>query len=311
MGDPSLACARRAEPQPSAARVPNDAITLAVQCGGCGVSVAEIGDPSIPILVLTLDKALSRDWALHVGDRQFPVADAALINSDKSATWNNPGFSWTSGQKVSLRLTTGGGAVGLSGLGVSSAAVDGKALTVTFTGNLDTGSVPAPRAFRVTVNGARRNVAAGGVAISGKTVRLTLASAVSVGAAHGERPGLGLGPGRLRKRRHDDCAGGEREPAGAGDAAVPGTAGTRRSRRCAHGRRRVMKRRVKLVPPIEKVRLRELAATDGAAYLGVELEHHATGGEATRLELGLNPEDAAALGPNLTQLGEKLRAAEH
>ncbi len=60
-----------------------------------------------------------------------------------------------------------------------SAAVDGKTLTVTFDANLDTGSEPSPRAFRVTVNNARRSVASGGVSISGKTVTLTLASAVS------------------------------------------------------------------------------------------------------------------------------------
>ena len=60
-----------------------------------------------------------------------------------------------------------------------SAAVDWKTLAVTFNANLDTGSVPAPSAFRVTVNGARRAVAAGGVAISGADVLLTLASAVT------------------------------------------------------------------------------------------------------------------------------------
>jgi len=62
-----------------------------------------------------------------------------------------------------------------------SAAVDGTALTVTFDETLDTASVPAPGDFHVTVEGVRRNVASGGVAISGKTVTLTLASAVSPG----------------------------------------------------------------------------------------------------------------------------------
>ena len=60
-----------------------------------------------------------------------------------------------------------------------SAAVDGSTLTVTFDETLATGSVPAPGAFYVTVNGARRNVASGGVAIDGAVVTLTLASAVS------------------------------------------------------------------------------------------------------------------------------------
>ena len=44
-----------------------------------------------------------------------------------------------------------------------------------------------------------------------------------------------------------------------------------------------MKRRVKLVPPIEKVRLTTLAATNGEPYVGVDPENHTTGGEATRL----------------------------
>ena len=63
----------------------------------------------------------------------------------------------------------------------SSASVDGTTLIVTFDGNLDTGSVPAPGAFNVTVGSARRNVASGGVAINGATVTLTLASAVAFG----------------------------------------------------------------------------------------------------------------------------------
>ena len=62
-----------------------------------------------------------------------------------------------------------------------SAVVDGKALSVDFTVTLDPDSLSAPGAFRVTVNGTRRSVAAGGVAISGKTVTLTLASAVTGG----------------------------------------------------------------------------------------------------------------------------------
>ena len=68
---------------------------------------------------------------------------------------------------------------------------------------------------------------------------------------------------------------------------------------------------VKRVPPIEKVRLRTLTAADGRAYVGIELEYHTTGGEATRLEFGLAPDDAAALGAHLSQLGEKLRSTEH
>ena len=72
-----------------------------------------------------------------------------------------------------------------------------------------------------------------------------------------------------------------------------------------------MKRSVKLTPPIEKVRLKTLTATNGKVYVGVELDYHSTGGEATRLQFGLDTEDAAALGANLSQLAEKLQATEH
>ena len=60
----------------------------------------------------------------------------------------------------------------------SSAAVNGKTLTVTFSENLDTGSTPASTAFRVVVNATPRTVVSDSVAISGKTVTLTLESAV-------------------------------------------------------------------------------------------------------------------------------------
>ena len=62
-----------------------------------------------------------------------------------------------------------------------SAAVDWTTLTLTFNQALDEGSLPLHGAFRVTVNDATRNVASGGVAISGMTVTLTLTSAVSNG----------------------------------------------------------------------------------------------------------------------------------
>ncbi|MCY4615574.1 MAG: SwmB domain-containing protein, partial [Chloroflexi bacterium] len=59
-----------------------------------------------------------------------------------------------------------------------SAAVDGATLTVTFNEDLDATSVPAPGDFTVTVGADRRDVAAGGVAIAGDTVTLTLSSPV-------------------------------------------------------------------------------------------------------------------------------------
>ena len=68
---------------------------------------------------------------------------------------------------------------------------------------------------------------------------------------------------------------------------------------------------VKLVPPVEKVRLRTLTAADGKVYVGVEIEYRSSAGDRTRLELGLAPDDAAGLGAHLAQLGEKLQSREH
>ena len=64
-----------------------------------------------------------------------------------------------------------------------SAEADGTKLAMKFSENLNTGSVPATTAFAVTVDGSARSMASGGVAITGKKVTLTLASAVTVGQA--------------------------------------------------------------------------------------------------------------------------------
>ena len=127
-----------------------------------------------PYLAITLDNPISQGWTLHVDDLQLPIANAKLTDNDETASWSDPGFTWTEHQKVSLRLT-------LPRPEVESAAVDGTALVLTFDQDLDPASKPAPGYFRVTVNNARRHVEADGVAISGQTVTLTLASAVSAG----------------------------------------------------------------------------------------------------------------------------------
>ena len=59
-----------------------------------------------------------------------------------------------------------------------SGQVSGSTLTMSYNEPLDTGSVPAPSAFTPMVNGVARNVAAGGVAIAGSVVTLTLVSPV-------------------------------------------------------------------------------------------------------------------------------------
>ena len=72
---------------------------------------------------------------------------------------------------------------------LSSAAVNGAALTLTYGEALDEGSRPAPGDFTVQVDGSGRSVS--GVSVSGRVVTLTLASAV----AHGEAVRVSYSPG--------------------------------------------------------------------------------------------------------------------
>ena len=71
------------------------------------------------------------------------------------------------------------GAVAAAGVQPKSATVDGSALTLTYEGNLDEGVTLPSSAFTVTVGGNDRAV--NRVSVSGKTVNLTLASAVAAG----------------------------------------------------------------------------------------------------------------------------------
>ena len=70
-------------------------------------------------------------------------------------------------------------AVAAAGLQAKSATVDGSTLTLTYEENLDEGVTLPSSAFTVTVGGNDRAV--NGVSISGRTVNLTLASAVAAG----------------------------------------------------------------------------------------------------------------------------------
>ena len=54
-----------------------------------------------------------------------------------------------------------------------------------------------------------------------------------------------------------------------------------------------------------------MAAADGKGYVGVEIEYRSLAVDRTWLQFGLAPDDAAALGPNLSQLAEKLRSTKH
>ncbi len=127
----------------------------------------------------TFNKVIPADiktWTLDFGSRQVSLASppATYSNSDKTVTWSVES-SYTLPQTLSMKLKT----PDTTAPTVSSAAVNGTALTITYNENLDTNSVPAPGQFTVTVDGSGQTPT--GVAINGKTVTLTLGTAVATG----------------------------------------------------------------------------------------------------------------------------------
>ena len=104
-------------------------------------------------LALRLDKAFPTSWTLHVGDRQFSVAEANRPGGDTFASWAAPAMNWTVGETISIRLTEsagGGGATGNAAPNFRSASVSGNKLKVTYDEPLDEGSTPPGSSFRVT-----------------------------------------------------------------------------------------------------------------------------------------------------------------
>ena len=127
-------------------------------------------------------RTLTFAYTVRELDRSHGIAvDRVELNGGAISSWAHPGAAATNPNLSQVRLGHDANhqVDGRLPPSFESAAVDGTALTVTFHEDLDTASVPAPGAFHVTVNNARRNVASGGVAISGATVTLTLASAVT------------------------------------------------------------------------------------------------------------------------------------
>ena len=114
-------------------------------------------------VTLNLERPVSETDTVTVsyGKREKPLRDRA---GNEVADFSKRPVTWVEGPPVFV-----------------SAEANGTALALTFDQDLDGGSVPAPGAFHVTVGGARRGVASGGVAIDGATVTLALSTAVAYG----------------------------------------------------------------------------------------------------------------------------------
>ena len=124
------------------------------------------------LLLLDLDTAIPTGWTLHVGDRRFPVADASLSDSDKIATWTEPGFSWTAGQQVSLRLTEGSSTTGVTISAADARANEAAGASVDFEVSLSGASASAVTVDYATADG----TAAAGADYTTTSGTLTFAS---------------------------------------------------------------------------------------------------------------------------------------
>ena len=136
-------------------------------------------------------------WSIPAGadggaDRaKFALTTAGVLTFRAAKDYESPDDTDTDGDyEITVRVTDGVNPVDaalvvrLSDVDevaptLSSASVDGAALTLTFSEALDTASQPPASSFAVTVGGTARTVDA--VAVSGKVVTLTLSSSVSSG----------------------------------------------------------------------------------------------------------------------------------
>ena len=74
-------------------------------------TVTQIQQTSAGALDIGFDQAISTQTArrltLHVGDREFPLAEATFSSGNATATWGSTGLTWSASQSVPLRLALG------------------------------------------------------------------------------------------------------------------------------------------------------------------------------------------------------------
>ena len=155
-----------------------------------GVSVPNLGrldnpdivyGPSFTVQRIMADGVAGSQHSLQIGLRGllplgtvFDLGGTTFTTDDVDVTdyvWLSAGLAWIDGQKVTVSAN-------LAPL-QERAAVVGTTLTLTYAEDLDPNSVPAANAFEVDVNGAD-GPAVTGVGVSGNTVTLTLATAITV-----------------------------------------------------------------------------------------------------------------------------------
>ena len=115
---------------------------------------------------------------LNVGGETFTVDADSEASGVGQESWDllelGTSLNWAEGGEVTVSLNLPPG--------LSTATVEGTSLVLTYSEDLDTGSVPATSAWSVKVDGGA-GAAPSSVSVSGKAVTLTLASAVTGGQA--------------------------------------------------------------------------------------------------------------------------------
>ncbi len=148
----------------------------AVRCEGQSVKIIPDGLSDVP----RIEAARSLTVSYHRGLARSAARSTPFCHPPRGCRAASSELKGTNG--VDVASFTDFPVTGLKPRLVSATA-DGATLTLTFDQTLDPASRPFRTAFHVTVNGERRLVAAGGIAVAGKTVTLTLASAVAAGDA--------------------------------------------------------------------------------------------------------------------------------
>ncbi|MYD93785.1 MAG: hypothetical protein F4Y02_08845, partial [Chloroflexi bacterium] len=140
-----------------------------------------VGGSVLQLSFMADPRPASESWIFQVGSRTYGLGPAdGYLSTTHTYRFSNPGFVWHAtnvGDKVSVSLRQGDTTAPV----LSTATVNGRTLVLTYDEDLKESSVPAPGDYTVRADGT--GVAVSNVAVSGRTVTLTLAVAVGRGQA--------------------------------------------------------------------------------------------------------------------------------
>ena len=138
------------------------------------LSGINIVDAAADTVQVDLDAFLPPGSVFDLGGQQFTADATSETSTTGRYEWTLPSdMSWIAGQKVPVSAY-------LAPI-VTGATVDGDRLVLTFADDLDTDFKPAASAFTITVDGGAGAAPSSVDTISGNTVTMTLASAVTSG----------------------------------------------------------------------------------------------------------------------------------